>query len=80
MFLALSTSKVIERLKELGFERTTSKRFRRFERKNKGVEVLEYHNLTEISLYARVNENYTPHDLDDLRSELKEAFKDFVVA
>lgn len=79
MFLALSTSKVIERLKELGFKRTTSKRFRRFERKNKGVEILEYHNLTELDLYARVDENYTNTDLDDLRSELKEAFKGFVV-
>lgn len=80
MFLSIDIERVKEMLNALGFKRTTSRRFRRYERGNKGVELLEYYNLTELELYARVDNTYKESDLDDLRSELKEVFKDFMVA
>lgn len=79
MYLQLSLDKVKKTLIALGFEKTTSKRFIRYQRSNKGVELNKYFSLVELNPYAIVNKDYTPNDLQDLRKELEEAFKGALV-
>lgn len=80
MFIRLSVQQVKDKLTNLGFKRTKSKQFIRYEKGNKGVELLTYHNLTELDCYLIVNNDYNENNMNELKRELEEAFKGFIEA